>query len=1121
MADTAAPQTIEQRIRLVLEESIRTGQIAKELKLFLDRTREANKAAEDYISIIGNANKQTDKLSKTLFGIGAGLRNFASAIRLIGQGSVAAFRSVADGVKPLADLAAASLSADNALKTLRTTYSNIESANKNLRVSLQQSASVLADFAKQSVAARATLDQGMTESVANLMNELAAGFSADEAKSLVGDFIKAGPAPLMKKLLTEYKIGSQEMENAVLRWVPDAINQYQLLAQSVELAKGSGDSGVRTYQTWQQVMNQIGRIVADLQDKFAQTFGGTIVDYLQKLSNELFPKINDSIKQFFDWINQNQAGIKDFFGIIYKTIKAIADVLLQYPKLIAGAMAIKAIPGLGAILSGTAGGLAAPGARLVGKGLGLAGNTLGGLAGLTGATGTAAGVGVGGALLATAGAGAHVISGWNDPGFQERGGVLGGGYRFSGPDDVGPEEWQVKQAAAAREKAFAAEQAKINAQAKGAAAEVGPPRGAALSGSKAGTTQTKSLVSQLSEMKSAWEAMDRSIGAVNTGVDSFARMMETAGLQSEFAGKATTQWASEMAVNIDNNINLLRKQADEQAKLGQELLKKVQMAEVGADKEFKSEEDKNRAILLAQNEIAQAGEKRAKVEELIATKLKAQLRPIELLGERQSEITQIAKSNMEISRAMYGSAGLGVLAAQQVIASLQEEKKLNAENLRTVAEQLKLEPQRQDLQKKYNELLLKGKQITLEQLNAVKELRDGYLDAVTASAMGAGRFEKIIVTQEKNLGLALDERRKLVKENYLLGQQGAKAAAVDVEPIRFGAGGIGQLTTAGGQAVSAADAAAKQAANIQDPGQRALAQAAQLIASGGDSKEIERYIHEGLRAAGFLGTKGAPGQSVMEGEAARGAAQGVPLPTAMTPGEAQKTLKPPTGPTPILPAIETISAPAGVTLAHPPAVDAAATANTDRLISALDRLTAAVTHQPVAGSQTKLNESKSPDTISPTTGSIANIFKTGKDAAAKMANEAATWLKTASTAGEAAMASQERNRSGQLMGREEWIKLQGPTTEAQKYAAGQYFDRRWGDTQGPTMPEISAPTNTFKIRNTNKVGGGGGEASSMMGIIVDQLIKIAKMVDSASTEGTGVSSTRPTARSRTNFGSHR
>jgi hypothetical protein len=56
----------------------------------------------------------------------------------------------------------------------------------------------------------------------------------------------------------------------------------------------------------------------------------------------------------------------------------------------------------------------------------------------------------------------------------------------------------------------------------------------------------------------------------------------------------------------------------------------------------------------------------------------------------------------------------------------------------------------------------------------------GYLDAITAQAFGAGKFSKIIVDQDRNLGMALGN---LVKANPLLGNTGAPS---NVMPFQFG-----------------------------------------------------------------------------------------------------------------------------------------------------------------------------------------------------------------------------------------------------------------------------------------------------------------------------------------------
>lgn len=73
-------------------------------------------------------------------------------------------------------------------------------------------------------------------------------------------------------------------------------------------------------------------------------------------------------------------------------------------------------------------------------------------------------------------------------------------------------------------------------------------------------------------------------------------------------------------------------------------------------------------------------------------------------------------------------------------------------------------------QEKYLETQRKIAETEMQRVQLTKQLRDGYLAAVTASAVGAGRFEKLLFTQENNLGLALDMRA--AKANPLLGRTG-------------------------------------------------------------------------------------------------------------------------------------------------------------------------------------------------------------------------------------------------------------------------------------------------------------------------------------------------------------
>lgn len=79
----------------------------------------------------------------------------------------------------------------------------------------------------------------------------------------------------------------------------------------------------------------------------------------------------------------------------------------------------------------------------------------------------------------------------------------------------------------------------------------------------------------------------------------------------------------------------------------------------------------------------------------------------------------------------------------------------------------------------------KRNQLIAERSALLADQARGYLDAVQAQAFGAGRFEKIIVSQEQNIAAAL--QAGIAKANPLLGQAGSHATGL-VSPFTWGAG---------------------------------------------------------------------------------------------------------------------------------------------------------------------------------------------------------------------------------------------------------------------------------------------------------------------------------------------
>lgn len=259
----------------------------------------------------------------------------------------------------------------------------------------------------------------------------------------------------------------------------------------------------------------------------------------------------------------------------------------------------------------------------------------------------------------------------------------------------------------------------------------------------------------------------------------------------------------------------------------------------------------------------------------------------------------LQQSMLEISKALYGTPALGVEAIRRVVDLMQQEK----EELQSM-----LEAQRKNVQEMISQgiagnELLNAKKLELDlqkqiadktsqQLNMLKELRDGYIEAVQASAFASGKFEKIIITQEQNIAMAME--KGIAKRNYLLGQVGKEAQASNRAPVRFSASGMGVLETLDGQSVDLAKYSQEAINNIGDPVNRAASQqgldaitgiykgvqGAQIKASVGNTTAIKEntdainnLIAARAAAIPMLGLKGTAAGGVVAGEAARQAGE--------------------------------------------------------------------------------------------------------------------------------------------------------------------------------------------------------------------------------------------------------
>lgn len=218
--------------------------------------------------------------------------------------------------------------------------------------------------------------------------------------------------------------------------------------------------------------------------------------------------------------------------------------------------------------------------------------------------------------------------------------------------------------------------------------------------------------------------------------------------------------------------------------------------------------------------------------------------------ERVTRIKDVISEEMRMSEAMYGTASLAVEKRLEMVKALDAERQLLQEqmniyaNLRDQAleeasitkdkdEQGRLMGIAYSHEQKRLEAAKQVRSVQAQQLEQVKELRDGYLDAVKAQAFGAGRFQKILIDQEQHLGQGLEKR--MIKENFLIGQIGEAAAQSNKQATMFSSGGTGIMQDLHGNVMDR-KAVAKEnqelIKNIADPLARSMAEESQKMLGG-------------------------------------------------------------------------------------------------------------------------------------------------------------------------------------------------------------------------------------------------------------------------------------------------
>lgn len=329
------------------------------------------------------------------------------------------------------------------------------------------------------------------------------------------------------------------------------------------------------------------------------------------------------------------------------------------------------------------------------------------------------------------------------------------------------------------------------------------------------TTEFERLADKIKESLVSLEKLDKyskGLDSMSTAMGTLGSLTELASGQFEIAGMSAADLINTLSDPIEETVVGKMKEVTEDAIKAQleNLRNARELAKTAKDRYVAEQqiqaqiENVNRAISI-------------RVKQLQAQKaaFEAMLKPAEAQLSMISKQKAVQESALKISQQLYGTPALAVENQLKLVETTQREKENLDAQLKSVRQFIK--EQKEAGKTEEDLFVMRQKELdlqkdladkTAEQLGMLKQLRDGYLDAVQAQAFGAGRFEKIIISQEKNVMRGLQLRA--VKASYLIGQLGK--AGKSLQSIRFSGQAYGM--EAGGQMMDA-DMVAERQAQIQ------------------------------------------------------------------------------------------------------------------------------------------------------------------------------------------------------------------------------------------------------------------------------------------------------------------
>lgn len=155
--------------------------------------------------------------------------------------------------------------------------------------------------------------------------------------------------------------------------------------------------------------------------------------------------------------------------------------------------------------------------------------------------------------------------------------------------------------------------------------------------------------------------------------------------------------------------------------------------------------------------------------------LKLRLEGIQKTYEAESALAsqqqQMAEQSVQLMDSFVTGLGASVEMRMKAIEASQKELDINKKQINDMNNMADDQKKTPEWQKKMNELKIKELSITMKIADQAKALRDGWVDSIKSMQIGSGRISKIVIDQNKNLGLGLEYLDGMVR-TYKSGAMG-------------------------------------------------------------------------------------------------------------------------------------------------------------------------------------------------------------------------------------------------------------------------------------------------------------------------------------------------------------